>query len=308
MAPPGNSFLIPCSPSHSTNHLIMFAGSLHGITKDSAFDIFKSDSSRPDLQDVLATLRVTEVQSHVSHLLITPPLTSLFDSPHSKRQYWYARLKKASGPPVLNIYCDDSGILERICTENSESRITVAFDVTENPDEADLCLIVEENDVSFRIGKRLRADIEFPSQFSPYSPFPVNHIADIRNFINRFAHFIFHLMPGGLGPMTDFVCFEMNKLGRNGRNFYRDSVVVLRKVKNGGLAEVVLSEDRYGFTIHNNYDDDLHVYLLYFDASTLEIDIWYSSPMTQNKGSVDAFLKKKSLLVMEKMLMSCTQW
>ncbi len=209
---PAGSFMIPCSPLPSTGRLIMSAGSLHGITNDSTFEIFKSDSSHPNLKDILATLRVTEVQDHISHLLITPPHSSMFNSPHNERLYWYARLRKVSGPPALNIYCNDLCILDSIRTENSEFGITVAHDVAENSDNADLCLMVEKNDVSFHVGKRLRAEIEFPSQFSPYSPCPVTSLADIQNFINRFAHFIFHLSPGGLGSMKEFARIELNKL------------------------------------------------------------------------------------------------
>ncbi len=127
----------------------MSTGSLHGITKDSTFEIFKSDSSHPNLKDILATLRVTDVQDHVSHLLITPPHASLFDSPHNERLYWYARLRKASGPPVLNIYCNDSCVLDSILTETSESGIMVALDVAKNSDKADLCLMVEKTMLPF---------------------------------------------------------------------------------------------------------------------------------------------------------------
>ncbi|KAK0475329.1 caspase domain-containing protein [Armillaria luteobubalina] len=295
---PASSFMIPCySPLPPTNHLILSAGSLHGITKGSTFEIFKSDSIYPNSKDHLAVLTVTKVQDHVSHLLLTPPQSSLFRSTLNESVCWYGRLRKASGPPTLNIYCDDSCVLDSILTGSSESEVTVAVAIVENSVEADLRLTVENGHVFFHIGGRLSTNIEFPSQFSPYSPCPINYIADIRTFINRFAHFIFQLTSEPcltLGPMKDCVRIEMNKLRRIGRQFDRGSDVVLRKVKNGGLAEVGPSEDRYGFTIYNNYDDDLHVYLLYFDASTLAIDAWHSPQKAQNEGSVDAFLKRNS--------------
>ncbi len=267
--------MIPCykvgPPLGSTDHLILSAGSLHGITENSTFEIFQSDSIHPNPKDRLAVLTATKVKGHVSHLLLTPSHSSLFDSPHNEPVYWFARLRKASGPPALNIHCNNSCVLDSILTESSESEVAVAVDIAENPDEADLCLTVEKNYVSFHVGERLSTNIGFPSQFSPYDPCPVNYIADIRNFINRFAHFIFQLTSGSLDPMKDFARIELNKLRRVRRKFDRDSDVELRKVKNAGLAEVVLSQDRYGFTIHNNHDVNLHVYLLYFDASTLAI-------------------------------------
>ncbi len=76
--------------------------------------------------------------------------------------------------------------------------------------------------------------------------------------------------------MEEFPHIELNKLQSVGRgNFERGNEVVLRRVKNGELAELVLSEDHYGFTIHNNCKIDLHVYLLYFDASMLAIGMLY---------------------------------
>ncbi len=164
------------SPLPSTDHLILSARSLHGITKNSTFEIFKPDSIHPKMMDLLAVLTVTQVQDHISHLLLTPPYSSLFNSP---QRYWHARLKKVSGPPELNIYCNNSHVLNTILRENSESRITAALDVTTDPDDADLCLMVEKNDVIFHVGKRLRTKIEVPSQFPPYSPCPINSMADI---------------------------------------------------------------------------------------------------------------------------------
>ncbi len=73
--------------------------------------------------------------------------------------------------------------------------------------------------------------------------------------------------------MEQFPCVELNKLqsARRGKKLEPGSEVVLKEVENGELAELVLSEDHYGFTIYNNCNVDLHVYLLYFDTSTLAI-------------------------------------
>ncbi len=110
---PADSFMIHCYKVESeTDHLILSAGSLHGITQNSTFEIFKPDSIHQDKTNPLAVLTVTQVQDHVSHLLLTPPYSSLFDLPHNERRYWHAQLEKASGPPELNVYCNDSRVDE----------------------------------------------------------------------------------------------------------------------------------------------------------------------------------------------------
>ncbi|SJL08001.1 uncharacterized protein ARMOST_11360 [Armillaria ostoyae] len=85
---PASSSMIPCykvgPPLRSTDHLTLSAGSLHGITKNSTFEIFKSDLIHQNLEDLLAILTVTEVQDHVSQLLLTPSHSSLFDLLHNE--------------------------------------------------------------------------------------------------------------------------------------------------------------------------------------------------------------------------------
>ncbi len=88
-------------------------------------------------------------------------------------------------------------------------------------------------------------------------------------------------MPVGLGTM-EFPCVKLNKLQGARRGKKPGDEVRLREVENGELAELVLSEDCYGFTIHNNCNIDLHVYLLYFDASTLSIGMLYGMVLSRS--------------------------
>ncbi|SJL08002.1 uncharacterized protein ARMOST_11361 [Armillaria ostoyae] len=268
-----------------SSDLVLYAGSLHGITENSIFEIFKSDSHIPYLKDVLATSKVTEVQAHISRLAHLSD-SAFFDS-NSEQRYWYARLQQAVGPPQLNTFCDDKGVLDQILDENAESRLAASVTRAKNPDEADLCLMVEERNVRFNRGKRFNTRTGF-SHFPHHPPCPIDSVADIRNFIDRYAHFTSHLTMKSQAAVEKFVRIEMNKLHRVGNDLQPKSKVALTKGENGELvAEVIVDmslplkgRDAYGFTIYGCNDNlSLYVYLLYFDASKYIIEPWYASQM-----------------------------
>ncbi|KAK0445813.1 caspase domain-containing protein [Armillaria borealis] len=290
---PASNSMIPCHKGNRKrwpSSLILHAGLLHGIEKDSTFEIFESEAP-PKMKAPVATLKVTEVENAISRLMLTSPDSDIF-TVNTRQPLWYARLRNTSGR--LKIYCDDRGVLAWIPTDSDESRLTVPVISVSTPEEADLCLTVKDNTVFFHRGKRIS---EFSSCFPCYPSCPVHARADTRDFINHYAHFTSHLAAKSPVPITDFVAIKMIKLDDTGES---DSEVVLTPAKNGAHTEVVVDtsipfpdRDHYGFTIYNRCGVELYIYLLYLDATKSEIDAWYSSRKGQNEGSVDSCLGKE---------------
>ncbi|PBK84254.1 hypothetical protein ARMGADRAFT_615488 [Armillaria gallica] len=300
--PAGRSMILCYQGSPWPSDLVLRAGSLHGITVGSTFEIFRSPFPHPNIQDLVATLTVTDVNQSISQLHLTSSNSFTLNS----GSFWYARLRKAFDTSPLHIYCDDQGTLDLILADTSESLLTAHVIPVEDPDDADICLTVEANIVHFNQGKRAGTRIEFSSYFPPYSPCQVHSIPDIRDFINRYAHFTSRLIIKSPVATTDFVAIEMNKLrfDEDEGEVKKDSQVTLTTVKDGELFEIVVDTaqypDPYGFTICHNGGVDLYAYLLYFDASKLTIDTWYHPQKGQmnGEGSVDPCLSNNSTLTL----------
>ncbi|KAK0457436.1 caspase domain-containing protein [Desarmillaria tabescens] len=305
--PAGSSMILCYKGSPWPSDLVLYAGSFHGITKGSTFEIFESDWSYPDSKDPRATLKVEEVKKSLSRLLLTPSESVVFNS-SNKRQFWYARLRKASEP--LHTYCDDSAVLDRICNDSPQSRLTASVIRADKPDDADIYLTVEANIVSFDQGKRVSARSKFSSYFPRYPPLSVHNMPTIREFINRYAHFTSRLIIESPISTADPVTIEMNKLRWDDEEtrMFNDGVV-LSTVEDVELQKVltvdtsVHQNDRvpYGFTVcDNGGGSGLYAYLLYFDASTLSIKACYQPQKSQIKeeGSIDACLTSGSTLTL----------
>ncbi|PBK84253.1 hypothetical protein ARMGADRAFT_974392 [Armillaria gallica] len=279
--------------------LVLQAGLLHGITTDSTFEIFESSFPHPNIQGPITTLTVKEVKPSISRLELPSSDPTLF--PLNSGSFWYARLRKTFDNSPLHIYCNDQGTLDLILVDTPESWLTAHVIPVEDPDDADICLTVEASIVHFRAGAR----IEFSSYFPPYSPYPVHAMPDIRDFINRYAHFTSRLIIKSPAATTDFVDIEMNKLrfDADEGEIKKDSQVTLTTVEDDELFEIVVDKsipahyrDPYGFTIRRNGSVDLYAYLLYFNVSKLTIDTWYHPQKSQMNGggSVDPCLPNNS--------------
>ncbi|KAK0469386.1 caspase domain-containing protein [Desarmillaria tabescens] len=302
---PADSSMILCRHEQGEPHFVLHAGLLHGITIGSTFEIFRTDLS--DLKHPFIAATVSKVETFISFLI---PLDPGFLTSNKNRRVWYARLQKASGAN-FGTYCNDSNILTRILTEDYEPRITAPVIAAETSDDADLCLTVKDEVVYFDRGSNIRLfspNIGFASRFPRVSQ--VNDIAHIRSVINGFARFIAQLTIPSPLPIEQFVSIEMNKLQRVGRSLtpVGDNLLSAIKEEEKPIEFVVdtsLPWNRspsYGFTIRNVSDVDLYVYLFYFDATSFEIDAWYSSKMSPNnkeeQGSVDSCLQKGSTLTL----------
>ncbi|PBK84250.1 hypothetical protein ARMGADRAFT_615393 [Armillaria gallica] len=295
---PVSSSMIPCHKGDGKrwpSGLVLHAGSLHGIKKGSTFEIFKSDSPDANSKDLITTLTVTDVKTAFSVLALTPSDSAIFTS-DSQRPFWYARLRKASGPR-LHIYCDNARVLDQILADDSKSRLTASVCPVKDPDKADLCLTVKEGAVLFHRGKTFS---KLSSCSPPLPQSRLYHNADIRDFINRYSHFTSHLTTKSPISITSLVTIKMIKLGRSGKGMEE---VALTAVDGDGRTEIVRvldtsldadDQDHYGFTIHQNRNIDLYVYLVYFDASKSDIEIWYSAQKSRFGDSADPCLVKDS--------------
>ncbi|KAK0484889.1 caspase domain-containing protein [Armillaria novae-zelandiae] len=299
---PADSSMILCHHEHGEPHLVLHAGLLHGITVGSTYEIFGTDLS--DLQHPLATVTIDKVETFTSLLV---PLDPVFLISKKNRRVRYARLLKASGAN-FSVYCNDSNYLIRILREDCEPMATVPTISVHTPDEAELCLTVTDEVVYFDRGNKIglfSPRIGFASRFPHVSQ--VTNIARVRRIINHFARFIAQLTIQSPLPVAQFISMEMNRVDRRILTPVGDNL--LAAIEDEKPIEFVVdtpfSLDQYscyGFTIRNVSDVDLYVYLFYFDATSFEIDAWYSSKMSpdnkEEQGSVDTCLPKGSVLTL----------
>ncbi|PBL03057.1 hypothetical protein ARMGADRAFT_573 [Armillaria gallica] len=293
---PADSSMILCRCEEDC--LVLSAGSLHGITVDSTFAIYGTDLSDPHHQ--LATAVVNTVEPFVSYLRL--PDKNFFTT-YKDHPVWYARLDKASGPN-LAIHCNNSDFLHNILTEDCEPRLTVPAVDTEIQLEADLCLTVKGSTVYFDRGDKnsiISASMGFPSRFS--SGIDVKDIARIRRVIDRYSQFNSHLTRPGSLPISDYISIEMHELKTDRGRFSPTGDNILPDDEEKP-AEFVIDtssqEKRYGFTIRNTSTLSLYAYLFYFDASTLEIEEWYSPNLGNGKKNsvIDTCLQPDSTVAL----------
>ncbi|PBK76068.1 hypothetical protein ARMSODRAFT_950445 [Armillaria solidipes] len=300
---PAENCRILCRREDGQSHFTLYAGSLHGITKGSTFGIYLTDLASDSHS--LSTAVVDEVGTFVSYL--TPSDPALFATVKNRR-VWYARLIEVSEACLL-IHCYPPALMTRILTEDQEPKFTVPVCTTEDPDQADLCIVLERRTVYFERGHRnslFNPCVGFSPRLSYFSG--IDDVSGIRRVIDHFAHFTSHLTMTSPFPMSDFASVEMKRLVHVGSNLCPDGENLLSAVEDGKYIQLNVDTSlppnqcpSYGFTIQNESDVNLYAYLFYFDVSTLQIDAWYSSKMSSSKSeprSVDTYLERNSTLTL----------
>ncbi len=283
-----------------------------------------------------ATAFVVEVRTFHSYLAISSELnqhTAL--ATHGDVHPWYARLTKAADAK-LAVYCKDSKFLTRVVkTDACGTKLIGAIDPVLTKGKASLILTVQGNTVSFdRHGEEKNPLFNGGSLVKGF-PWKIpraaraDEIADVRKIINYYAHFSYHLTRKSPDHINKFVSIKMIKLVGAGSNYKPASEDMLQCTA-GGVSKPVqvevdsesgVSDAPYGFIIHDvcKVYEHLYVYLLYFDASTLQIgmvgfillpvtshspsrhpDIWFSSQKSpgdiETSHPVDSRLGKNSQL------------
>ncbi|KAK0223701.1 caspase domain-containing protein [Armillaria fumosa] len=275
---PADSSMILCR--REEDHLVLSAGSLQGITVDSTFGIYGTDLSDPHYQ--LTTAVVNTVEPFFSYL---HPDKDFFTT-YKDHPVWYARLDKASGSD-LAIHCNNLGFLHNLLTEDCEPRLTVPAIVTESQPEADLCLTVKDSIVYFDRGDKntiISVSMGFPSRFS--SGVDPKDTTRIRRVIDRYSRFNSHLTRPSSLPISDYISIEMYELKTDKGRLSPTGDSILPDSEEKPVEFVIdpsSQEKCYGFTIRNMSTFALYAYLFYFDASTLEIEEWYSPDMGNGK-------------------------
>ncbi|KAK0442694.1 caspase domain-containing protein [Desarmillaria tabescens] len=293
--------------------LSLRAGFIQGVTCGSIYDIYDTDlpKSAP-----LATAVVSVGQrASSSCLLLSPKERSFFRN--SGAGLWYARLSVTSGYELF-AYCNNP-ILHQTFSQDPDggTNLRYPFHLTDLRDNADICLEVDgTNLVSFGRGetnsffKREKVGSyfgpvkqnhifkkfpNFPSLFS-YKPL-ASDVDEIRNFLDAYAHFTYHITMQSSKDIQDLVSIEMHRLKRemnNGLRIVGDPGDLLSVLATDGFVTITVATEsldyarnsndapRYGFTIRNRSDRKLYPHILFFDASTLEIDVMYTN-MTSNR-------------------------
>ncbi|KAK0219794.1 caspase domain-containing protein [Armillaria nabsnona] len=306
---------ILCCRIRQKTRFALQSGSLLGTTEGSEFEMFKPDLVS-DTQP-FATASVVEVRTFHSYLTISSELnqhTAL--ATHGDVHPWYARLTKAADAK-LSVYCENSKFLTRVVkTDACGTKLIGVVDPVLTKGKASLILTVQGNTVSFdRHGEEKNPLFNEGSLVKGF-PWKIprtaraDEIADVRKIINYYARFSYHLTRKSLDHINKFVSIKMIKLVDAGSNYKPASEDMLHYTA-GGVSKPVqvevdfesgVSDAPYGFIIHNvcKVYEHLYVYLLYFDASTLQIDIWFSSQKSpgdiETPHPVDSRLGKNSRL------------
>ncbi|KAK0236293.1 caspase domain-containing protein [Armillaria nabsnona] len=286
---------IACRYEVGQTFLTLQAGSLLGITCDSIFHIYNTESGSGPYTTAVAK----PVGTYISHLIPSTP--DFFSQPSQPRVRWYyAQLVTLSGFNFAT-YCNDPNLLPTVLGDNRGPEFLLAVSTVLNPNDADLCLTVKEEKghkmVFFDWGNQNRLlsaeKTGLPSRSSRCRyDLSSDGISRIRNIINRYAHFTSHLDTLNLFPLTKFVSIEMKQLDENKQKMTGPDLLNGRDNEPIHITvDMFLLEDKrpcYGFAIHNISEVGLYVYLLYFDPSTLQIDAWYNPKMgPDNMGGQD---------------------
>ncbi|KAK0484997.1 caspase domain-containing protein [Armillaria novae-zelandiae] len=277
--------VIPDSPriacSYKSDQFSLHAGLIHGVTAGSTYHIYSTDQVSDPAKPIASTA-VTHVGSFASRLKNPQP-----DFKSNKHGTWYAQLETLKSGSSFAIYCNDAEFLIRVLGDNGPSRLLLAAATVTAPDEADLCLMVEGKGntraVFFDRGGRNNFLSEKRSGLSSRLPNAVSSIDDIpkiRNIINHYINFTTHLDSTlTVWPTTKFVSIEMKELRdrENKPNFVGPNLLRDDDIEPIQISVESSLQKSYGFTIRNISPHNLYVYLFYFDATTLSIDVWYAS-------------------------------
>ncbi|PBK67529.1 hypothetical protein ARMSODRAFT_313442 [Armillaria solidipes] len=301
---PVNTSMILCRREDEQPYLILEAGHALGITKGSIYQLYRTDLPESESESLpLGTAVVEKVETeYTSHL--RPHDSEFFVTHKDIPNFWYARLAKTSRQSLL-IYCDDlhSSFLEKVISGNP-TQLTVPVARTNNRQEADLCLEVKGDNVTFDRGggnsyfngnkasfepmkdNNLFRSMEPPRISAVKST--VDNITQTQRIINHYANFTYHLTVQSLHAIDIFgAAVTMHELQRVPVERTLQPIVGSEdalRFDNGNLVEIDVDmslplEKRpcYGLTIKNNGAHHLYACLFYFDASTLDIENWFHS-------------------------------
>ncbi|KAK0217458.1 hypothetical protein EDD85DRAFT_961868 [Armillaria nabsnona] len=268
-----DSSRIPCHHEKDRPYFTLYAGSDHGITAGSVFEIYRTDLT--DKQSPLTTATVERVEACVSFL---KPVDQTIFIIHKSRRIWYARSVDSLGLG-FTIYCNNRNFLAHILDEGVGLGLVDPPSYVSDPRLADLCLTVDGRVVFYDLGDSVGVfshSVDFSPRFSHASN--VDAIAEIRNIIAYYAHFISGILMPSLLPVTKLVSIGMKKIGPSGEGNLpvgEDPPPNVARRFAGLSPSPEIQERRYGFTIHNTSDVPLYVSSLVFDTNNLSITTLY---------------------------------
>ncbi|KAK0442692.1 caspase domain-containing protein [Desarmillaria tabescens] len=240
--------MIPCYNVKSTNKGIqefyLRAGHSVSVLEDSIYDIYDTDLPTPQSRPLIMA-KISSINSTARLEVISAIRQGDYAG------VLYARLSKYPVADLL-VYCNP----EKIDLFSSFNELRYPFRHIDRQDEADICLEVDAgagNKVSISRGNTNTYFVKntycfdemegndifkqaqregFPTHFS-YKPLASN-IDGIKQFIDAYAHFTYHLTSGSPRKIEDLVSVEMHKLKRNGDNL---------DVIGGDLLSILNSQD-----------------------------------------------------------------
>ncbi|KAK0469385.1 caspase domain-containing protein [Desarmillaria tabescens] len=316
----GDASMIACRREVTDGRLRLSlgAGDVLGITPGSKYQICSTDLlGAPSLG-----IAVVEAVTSESSSFLTPSDPQFFTNNKDFR-VGYARLANAVRPNLL-AYGQDLRFLEAVLGGDNQAPFDIPVIITSKENEADLCILVERDSVSFRRGQAnsyyrkdgrsfhlMKGNSLFTLMEPRLTPGHTSEIgkdvAQVRQIITLYANFTYHITNKSRHPITRFASIQMHELQHNGPNlnkFGENLIPDLDKklVKVPVDMSLPNCNPYYGFTIKNLYGINLYAYLFYFDPSTLDIECWYNPQMgtvTNNRGvPVDTCLPPHSELTL----------
>ncbi|KAK0451477.1 caspase domain-containing protein [Armillaria borealis] len=287
---------IPCRPDDvNVNRFSLYAGTIHGFNRGSTFNIYKTDLVSDTHS--LATATAVQVGVYVSSLESDQ---QAFHDAYNNHHLCYARLVKAAGAN-LSVTCNDSKFLNKISsTAGSETQLVNTLIPTTAKHEAELRIKVKDDTVVFDRGEG-NSFLKSVEGFSSRLPCVTSkNIDEVRRIINHYARFGSILTMSSQYSVTDFITIEMRGLQQFSDELLpsedSDNMLLATHGTSDKPIDVTVdtsldTDDRpsYGFIVRHTSQkyDNLYVYLLYFDAFNLEIDVWYSPQInTDNQSSI----------------------
>ncbi|KDQ52438.1 hypothetical protein JAAARDRAFT_73132 [Jaapia argillacea MUCL 33604] len=280
---------------------VMAAGSVHGVTKDATFAVYKDKDSLLKTS-ILGTLIAAGVEAF-STTMVLPLDVTPFDLPSSAVA---VQIKALEGDLVLYVPRKDKVLLGFKAVEKQikEMKDTpwqiIVVSGEEKKSKAHLEIKIEDDKLAFIILDEKTA--QYGLTRIPFLVYPV--VDDVRPILSSVARYYWHLNRPSLNScLLNGVKIEFNRLkssvnrfdnptptfrvrSPDGPNLYRDD---------GVIQLIADGKDIYGITITNDTAVNMFPYVFFFDNSDLSIQSFYMPP-TAGKYRIDPPLQARDSL------------
>ncbi|PBK84519.1 hypothetical protein ARMGADRAFT_1018470 [Armillaria gallica] len=276
--------------------LSLRAGSMHGVILDSTYGIWSSNS--PGSAPLVTAVVSKDIKAFASHSILTPDTWEFLTAQNPSDKTWYARLLVSSHE--LLVYCHNVGRgtspdWHAPIFSPGETKFMYPLRCVHSEREADVCLKFDGQKVLLSRGGRnsfFKGDCSLDAmernhlfrQIENFDPTfaTVTPVTNVRRQLEAYAHFTHHATMTSKQKMNQDLSVTVSmyelKESQDGPDLLSADVVKI-------IVDPFTDPPKYGFKLNNNSLIRLYPYILYFESSTFDIDIIYSS-MTTDKTEI----------------------